>query len=171
MKKTITTLLTGLMFALIIMLPMVNVAAASTNKSAPVNYNSYTTHQATATPTVMALALSTSNGSQTNLSLTVKVNEKFAVIGAIGAGTSTKSADPISGASINILVSADQQKWASLGNFTSGTGQNGGLPKGVFGAGVTAPSSPGVYYLMAVFAGDGQYALSLSNVVTLTVTQ
>jgi len=171
MKKTIVALSAGLMFALIITLPAANIAAASTNKSAPVDYSSYTTQQATATPTVMALVLSTSNGSQTNVSLTVKVNEKFAVLGAIGAGSSTKNADPIGGANINILVSLDQQKWASLGNFTSGTGQNGGLPKGVFGAGVTAPSSPGVYYLVAIFPGDSLHALSLSDVVTLTVTQ
>ena len=153
------------------MLPTLNIAAASTNKSAPVNYSSYTTQQATATPTAIALELSTSTGNQTSVSLTVKVNEKFVVLGAIGSGTSTENADPIGGAKVNILGSVDQQKWANLGTLTSGTGQDGGLPKGVFGKGFTAPSSPAVFYFVANFAGDSQYAPSHSNVATLTVTQ
>jgi len=170
MKKTIATLLAALMFVLM-MLSTLNSAAASTNKSAPVNYGSYTTQQATATPTAIALELSTSTGNQTNVSLTVKVNEKFVVLGAIGSGTSTENADPIGGAKVNILGSVDQQKWANLGTLTSGTGQDGGLPKGVFGKGFTAPSSPAVFYFVANFAGDSQYAPSHSNVATLTVTQ
>jgi len=170
MKKTITTLLAGLMFVAIIMLPL-NIAAASTNKSTPVTYSGCTTQQATTTPTAIALELSTSNGSQTGVSLTVKVNEKFVIRGAIGSGTSVDNADPIGGAKINILGSVDQQKWGTLGTYTSGTGQNGGLPKGVFGTGFTAPSTPAVYYFAANFPGDSQYASSHSNVVTISVTQ
>ena len=171
MKKTIATLSACLMFVAIITLPMLNTAAALTNTSASVTHRDYTAQQATTTPTAMVLGLSTIAGNLTGASLTVKVNEKFIVLGAIGSGTSAENADPVGGMKVNILMSVDQQKWANLGNFTSGMGQKGELPKGEFGKSFVAPSTPGVYYFVANFPGDSQYAPSHSNVATLTVTQ
>ena len=168
MKKTIATLSAGLIFVAIITLPLLNTAAASANTSTPVTHRGYTAQQATTTLTAMMLGLYTKTGNLNGASLTVKVKEKFGIFGTIGSSTGG-NVNPTGGLKVNIFGSVNKQKWANLGTFTSGTGQNGGLPKGVFGNYFTAPSSPGVYYFVANFPGDSQYAPQHSSTVTLIV--
>ena len=169
MKKTIATLSAGLIFVAIITLPLLNTAAASANTSTPVTHRSYTAQQETTTLTAMALALYTNTGKLNGASLIVKANEKFGIFGTIGSYKTGKNANPTGGLKVNIFGSRNKQKWANLGTFTSETGQNDGLPEGGFGNYFTAPSSPGVYYFIANFPGDNQYARQHSNTVTLMV--
>ena len=148
------------------------VAAAPVNKPTLAPYSGYTTQPTTATQTAMVIVLvSSSNQNGSVSSLNVTVNEKFGIVGALESGTSSEHLAGIGGATINILTSDDQQKWTTLGTLTTETGQNSTLPKGTFEGIIIAPSSPGVFYVMAKYGGDSQYAPMQSNVVQLTVTQ
>lgn len=149
MRKAIATLVAVVMVAVVI---DVTVAAAAVS----------TTHVKAQTPTRLFMQIGTEDGTLGN-SLTVKVGDKYAIVGALTSGT-TK----IGGATIKVQASDDKQTWINAGSLTTFTE---GKYEGMFLGSNTARNVTGTAYLRTTYDGDSQYAPTVSNVVTLTVTQ
>jgi hypothetical protein len=139
---------------------VLNIAAASASTPTTATHNRYNTDTTDQQTTTLVIRLMNNNGDEI---VTANVNQTVNVVGVLMAGTLTPNF--IGGAKVNTQLMKTNGTWTTISTTTTETGQY----KGMFAAPIT-PTSTGAFSYRATYNGDSQYAPTVSNVVTLTIT-